>query len=120
MTLPPMSEAELQAQIVELARSLNWLCYHTHDSRRSAKGFPDLVLVHEGSGALVFAELKRDGEHPTLEQRRWLRALARRGAAFVWRPADWRTGDVGRALHRWARSGAPAPWWNAVPGRVDP
>ncbi len=117
MTLPPMTEDQLQAQVLEFARGMGWLAYHTRDSRRSERGFPDLVLVHPFSGALLFAELKRDGEHPTAEQRRWLRALALRGAAFVWTPAHWRTGDVARALRRWSQ--APVDGF-ACPGRVVP
>jgi hypothetical protein len=114
-----MSEDELQAQVVGFARDLGWLVYHTRDSRRSAPGFPDLVMVHERSGALLFAELKRDGKQPTPEQVRWLRALALRGAAFVWRPADWRSGEVGRALHRWAHGRTPDVH-ELAPGRVRP
>jgi hypothetical protein len=39
-----------------LARALGWLVFHAHDSRRSAKGWPDLTLVRPPR--LVFAELK--------------------------------------------------------------
>ena len=99
-----MLEAELQRQVLEVARMLGWLCYHTHDSRKSESGFPDLVMVHERSGSTLFAELKRDGQEPTPEQWRWLRALGVRGVAFVWRPADLRDGSIGRALQRYART----------------
>jgi len=66
-----------------------WLCYHTHDSRRSAPGFPDLVLVR--GGRLLFAELKTDRGIVTLPQREWLAALteANRVETHVWRPANW-------------------------------
>lgn len=101
-----MLEAELQAQVVEVATMLDYLSYHTYDSRRSGEGFPDLVLVQLRTGALLFVELKRDGENPTPKQRRWLAALGRRHAAVVWRPADLRDGTVARVLQRHAR---PAP-----------
>lgn len=53
------SEAELQRMVTRLADTLGWtLQYHTHDSRRSQAGFPDLVLVHPGQGRIVYAELK--------------------------------------------------------------
>ena len=100
-----MLEDELQAQVIELATMLGWLAYHTHDSRRSAAGFPDLTLVHPVSGALIFAELKRDGQHPTPDQRKWLDALAIMHTAVVWRPADLRDGSIGRVLHALARVG---------------
>ena len=101
-----MMEADLQAAVVKLARMLDYLCYHTHDSRRSAPGFPDLVMVHPRSGVIVFAELKSATGRVTPEQDQWLRALAVRGAAFVWRPRDLADGSVTRALQRYARTGA--------------
>lgn len=72
------------------------LAYHTHNSERSAPGFPDLVLVHPRKRKIIFAELKRDGEYPTTEQRLWLAALSTIEEACphnvtvaLWRPADW-------------------------------
>ena len=35
-----MTEEKLQRCILELANVCGWLAYHTHDSRRSPKGFP--------------------------------------------------------------------------------
>lgn len=98
-----MPEAELQAQVIELATMLGWLEYHTHDSRRSREGFPDLVLVHEATGALIFAELKRDGKRPTAEQYRWLYALERRHAAYIWTPQNLRSGLIGHQLQEAVR-----------------
>ena len=93
-----MREASLQANIVELASLLGWRAYHTFDSRRSAPGFPDLVMVRPPR-VLVF-ELKREGAYPTATQRDWLAAL---GAcpgveSGVWRPRDWLDGTIKRAL----------------------
>src|SRR5687767_3407358 len=102
-----MSERELQAQVIELARMVGWLVYHTHDSRRSEPGFPDLVMVHERSGALLFAELKTTTGRVTMEQDRWLRALAVRGYAFVWRPEHLTDESIARALQRFARITPP-------------
>ena len=36
---------EFMPAVVELAKRFGWLLYHTHNSRRSASGFPDLVMV---------------------------------------------------------------------------
>ena len=72
-----MSEAELQQGIIDLAARLGWRHYHTHDSRRSDAGFPDLVLAHEARGRLVFIECKSDTGKATPEQLAWLDALAR-------------------------------------------
>jgi hypothetical protein len=100
VTLPGMTETELQNAVIDLAGRLGWLSYHTHDSRRSTAGFPDLVLVHPTSGALIFAELKSATGRVTPEQDQWLRALALRGAAYVWRPEHLRDGTITRALQR--------------------
>lgn len=88
---PPLSEKAFLSQVVHLARLCGWLVYHTHDSRRSAAGFPDLAMVHPAWG-LIFAELKADKGRTTKEQDAWLAALRAAGQrACLWRPADWDT-----------------------------
>jgi hypothetical protein len=82
------SERDFQAGVVELARLLGWRSYHTHDSRRSAAGFPDLVLVR--GKRLVFAELKSETGARSADQRTWLDALGETPAeSYLWRPGDW-------------------------------
>ena len=83
-----MTEAAFQQHILDRARAAGWRCYHTHDSRRSEPGFPDLVCVHDGR--LVAAELKAARGRVTEEQAEWLAALGRvEGCeAYLWRPAD--------------------------------
>lgn len=84
-----ITEKEFMQQILDLARLSGWLCYHTHDSRRSAPGFPDLVLVRPP--VVVFAELKTEVGKVQPEQREWLKALGGCEAveARLWRPSDW-------------------------------
>lgn len=85
---PGPTEKEWMATVVEYARLRGWMVYHTHDSRRSEAGFPDLTLVK--GERLMFVELKRDGLNPTPAQQAWLKALEGAGAeTYVWRPADW-------------------------------
>lgn len=94
------TEKQFQAALLEYARIRGWLCYHTYDSRRSAAGFPDLVLVRGGD--IIFAELKSKGGKVSPAQKHWLDTLAE--AAFlinrvkdqspgvevvVWRPNNW-------------------------------
>ena len=88
------TEREFQAAVIELAGLTGWAVYHTHDSRRSAAGFPDLVLARDGQ--VVLAELKRDAQaRVTPEQHAWLAALApdsdapAQHAAYLWTPASW-------------------------------
>lgn len=85
-----VSEKRFQEQVIQLANLSGWLCYHTHDSRRSAPGFPDLVLVRPPE--IIFAELKTEEGRVRPEQRAWLEALgACPGVEVrVWRPAAWR------------------------------
>lgn len=97
--IPPLSEARWQSQVIALAAYLGWRVYHTHDSRRSAAGYPDLTMVHPRKRRLVMAELKKDGEEPTPEQRLWIEDLRAAGVeVWVWRPADIE--DVKRTLLR--------------------
>ena len=87
-----MSEKELSANVVDAALKLGWLCYHTYDSRKSAPGFPDLVLLRRDR--LVFIELKTERARTSPAQEEWLRGLASlhgdgRPECYLWRPADW-------------------------------
>jgi hypothetical protein len=85
-----MTEAQLLAAVRLLGQRTGWaLTYHTYDSRRSEPGWPDLVLLHPRRRRVVFAELKREGEHPTADQQAWLDGLASCGLEVAcWRPTD--------------------------------
>ena len=86
--MPPLTELAWQAQVVELARTLGWRCYHTHNSQHSAAGFPDLTLAR--GERLLFAELKTTKGRTTAAQEEWLRALSVAGAeTYLWRPGEW-------------------------------
>ncbi len=96
-----VTEKQLQAQVVQLARLTGWRCYHTFDSRRSAPGFPDLVLARPPR--LIFAELKSEKGRLRPAQVEWLEALAeveRAPEVFLWRPADF--GDIQSTLRKGA------------------
>ena len=83
--LPKIRESEFQSQVMQFASLTGWLVYHTHDSRRSVAGFPDLVLIRRER--VVVAELKVGKRKTTPAQQIWLRAFADAGvAAYVWRP----------------------------------
>ena len=81
-------EAEFQADVIHRAKELGWRVYHTHDSRKSEAGFPDLKMVR--AGVLVFAELKTDKGKLSAPQASWGEDLAAtRAEYYVWRPNDW-------------------------------
>lgn len=88
--MPPLTEADWQTRVVALARRCHWTYYHTYDSRRSPKGFPDLVFMR--GDRLIFAELKSAGGGVTSAQRVWVDGLSqvRHLNVYVWRPGDWR------------------------------
>jgi hypothetical protein len=92
-----ISEADHMATVRELAEARGWhLQYHTHNSRRSDSGFPDLVLAlvlvgdqHMGLCQVIFVELKTESGQPTPEQAEWLETMRRAGMeAYLWRPSD--------------------------------
>jgi hypothetical protein len=87
----------LDAHVRKLCDDLGLLRYHTHDSRRSPRGYPDLTLC--GLGGVAFRELKAQQGKVSREQQVWLDALAAAGADVdVWRPADLLSGRVAREL----------------------
>jgi hypothetical protein len=82
-----VTESELFEAIRKLARLTGWAMYHTHDSRRSEPGFPDLVLMRPPR--ILFRELKTETGRVTPAQQKWLDELTACGAdAAVWRPRD--------------------------------
>lgn len=93
-----MTEAELQRNVVDLAALKGYLHYHTHDSRRSDPGFPDLVLVK--GARLIFVELKSAKGKLTDDQAAWLRALrcVPGVEAHCWFPDQWLDGTIEAVL----------------------
>lgn len=82
-------EATFQRQVEQLAGFYGWeLQYHTFDSRRSNKGWVDLVLCRPPE--ILFVELKGAKTRVRPEQKDWLAALTACGLeACLWRPADF-------------------------------
>jgi hypothetical protein len=80
-------EKAFQSDVIREAKRAGWKVYHTFDSRKSTKGFPDLVLAKD---RVLYRELKTNTGETTVEQEGWLEVLKRAGAdAGVWRPRDW-------------------------------
>jgi hypothetical protein len=73
---PVISESAFQSRVLRCAAQHSWIAYHTHDSRGSRKGFPDLVLAKPGQ-AVLFVELKSHTGKLTIEQTTWLNVLGR-------------------------------------------
>jgi len=99
--LPPESEESFQRRVLEFARLMGWsLRYHTFDSRKSAPGFPDLVLVR--APRVVFAECKTDYAPKELvgAQRLWMHELLRCPGIeyYIFRPRNWQ--EIERILAR--------------------
>jgi len=83
------TEAQFMASVVRYAELMGWRCYHTHDSRKSRAGFPDLVMVRRPR--VIFAELKAERGHTTKEQLAWLIALDQCGQeVYIWKPSQWK------------------------------
>jgi len=83
-----LTEKAFMGQVIQLAKLMGWMVYHTHDSRRSVAGFPDLLLLR-GEQQIV-AELKVGKNQPSTEQLRWLGAFHRAGVeAVLWTPENW-------------------------------
>lgn len=91
--LRSISEAEFQRTVVAKAEAWGWWWWHDTDSRKNRRGLPDLILVRPPR--VLFVELKREGEKPTVEQQGVLDMLARCPGVEVdwWQPSDERALD---------------------------
>lgn len=88
-----MPERDLLAFVLDYARARGWLAQHIYDSRlaatRTDKGSPDVLLVRECDGRVVYIECKAEGKKPTSHQWRWIRALRRGGhEVYIWWPGS--------------------------------
>lgn len=109
-----MTEAELQAHVVELATMLGWTVNHVRRSiggrkqgwvtSTTLRGWPDLTLIRPPR--LVFAELKSDRGRLQPEQAQVLELLAAVPGVetFVWRPDD--LDEIAATLNRRRSAGA--------------
>jgi hypothetical protein len=113
-----MTEQQLLGAVKKLAMLTGWLPYHTHDSRRSDAGWPDLVLVSVRQRRILFVELKSRTGRLRPQQGVWLGVLRAVGMeTAVWRPADWLDGSIERALKGERLPASPtAEHRDAVPG----
>ena len=107
-----MKERELQDNVIECARFMGYtLIYHTHNSRHSPSGFPDLVLIRPQSPfdwRCIYIELKSekgnltkwDPKQPNqTSQEEWIEGLEACGQeVYVFRPSDWLSGHVETVL----------------------
>jgi hypothetical protein len=99
-TLPPISEATLQLQIIEVAHLFGYRVAHFRPAKTSkgwrtavaadGAGFPDLVLVNPIQQRVIWAELKSESGIVSLDQQAWLDALVAAGEeVYTWRPRDF-------------------------------
>lgn len=86
--LPPITEKQFQAQVLDLARILGWHTYHPFLSKWSERGWPDLAMVRPPR--LVFAELKSGKGILSAAQVKWLGLLGDCPGveSYVWRPEN--------------------------------
>ena len=88
LPLASQPEKQLLAQVRSLAKTFGFMTYHTHNSRKSEPGYPDLTLLKPRR--LIFAELKREVGVMTVEQKEWLARLNTVPGveAYLWKPSD--------------------------------
>jgi len=96
--LAAITEKAFMQQVIELARIHDWLVYHAYNSRRSAPGFPDLVLARDSF--VIFAELKTEKGNLSTQQQKWADTLTSDAPTThiyrEWRPSNWN--DIEEAL----------------------
>jgi len=93
-----VTEKAFMDTILQAAELCGWYAYHTHDSRRSTAGFPDLVLIKPPR--VVFLEVKSQRGRLSRDQAEVLAMLQQCGplscryeregvSAAMVRPSDW-------------------------------
>ena len=83
-----MNEKELGFNVEHACKTFGIRYYHTWNSRHSAPGFPDYVILT--SHGVLYRELKADKGKLTWPQVQWINNLEELGQdVAVWRPADW-------------------------------
>jgi hypothetical protein len=90
LTLPPITEARFQKQILEAALLAGWVfAYHPWLSVKSAPGWPDVTLVKPGR--MLMFEVKSEKGRLTTTQAAWLEVLNTVPGitARCVRPSDW-------------------------------
>lgn len=115
-----MRERELSELIRDACNRLKLRAYHTHDSRRSDRGWPDLVIA--GRDRVIFRELKTETGRLSVDQVLWIEDLTRCGLhADVWKPSQWFSGQIMRELHALAQGSPDGPGGTGVtPSGVSP
>lgn len=93
-----MNEAELQAQVIEIAHGLGLYVFHSTDPRRDiGPGFPDLVIC--GLEGYLFVELKTLSGQLRHNQVQWKRRLEYVNAPYVlWTPRELISGEIRNVL----------------------
>lgn len=109
-----ISESDLQAAVIELARLKSWMVHHDRGDYRNCiagdKGFPDLVISQQG--VTYFLEVKTETGKLTKAQEAWRAALGGSGTEdedwddllygggcyAVIRPSRWQDGTIARFL----------------------
>lgn len=82
-------EKQFQADVWKEFKRCGWAKkYHTHNSRKSDAGFPDLVIGRRGQ--IIVAELKVGDNKPSEDQVEWLNLFKLAGIpTYLWYPADF-------------------------------
>lgn len=75
LAIDMMTERDLQASLIDVAETFGYEVYHTYDSRRSQRGFPDLSMIRPPR--LIFIEVKTEKGRLTRDQELWRDYLER-------------------------------------------
>lgn len=96
--MKPRDESGYLRAITRLAQMLGYTIYHTHDSRRSNPGWPDLVLCRPPR--LIVAELKSARGRLRRAQVAWLDLLGEVPGieTYVWRDGTDSLDEIARIL----------------------
>ena len=77
-----VTHKQMDSMVRKICQLRGFLCYHTHDSRKSDKGFPDWCILMDDE--VLYVELKTGKDGLRAEQFNWVARLRQMGEkAFV-------------------------------------
>ena len=80
-------EDTFKKEIITIGKEAGWIIYSIPDSRwATAKGYPDLTIIHPEKKLLMGAELKTNSGKLTQEQILWMTIISNYYPIHLWRP----------------------------------
>jgi len=87
---PKMTEKMFQGRVIQALKIAGYAHYHTYNSIRSVKGFPDLIALNGKKKRIIAIEVKTETGKLTADQSEWLTLFSMCGVeTWLLRPGQF-------------------------------